>query len=199
MFVANRTELIKDSTNIANWRWVDTHNNPADIGSRGMLLEDLLKEEQWWSGPGFLRLGRDAWPVEKTPLTLTEEGLLELKRVKDEHGYSAKESNWSFPFGRCGNWSRLVRATAIMLKFKRKGLNFVRKLKDNVTDLPIRPDMGAVSRLVKLEPFQCREALREDYINAEDYLEGKKEIFKQIQHEVFGQPNKANCVACNPR
>ena len=55
-FVANRVNLIRELTDVSAWRYVDTANNPADITSRGLDVEDLIKSEVWTTGPSFLRL-----------------------------------------------------------------------------------------------------------------------------------------------
>ena len=44
-FVANRVNLIRELTDVSAWRYVDTANNPADITSRGLDVEDSIKSE----------------------------------------------------------------------------------------------------------------------------------------------------------
>ena len=57
-FVKNRADKIREKKEIA-WRYVNTTENPADIGSRGMSLAKM--GELWWKGPGCLR-DSDSWP-----------------------------------------------------------------------------------------------------------------------------------------
>ena len=64
-FVANRVGEIQSSTDPAQWRYVPTMLNPADILSRGMSAVELLTCDKWWRGPEFLRLLEDAWPARK--------------------------------------------------------------------------------------------------------------------------------------
>ena len=52
-FVANRVQQIKTRTNIKQWRYIDTKNNPADHVSRGRTAEELVKSN-WFSGSSFL-------------------------------------------------------------------------------------------------------------------------------------------------
>ena len=52
-FVANRVQEINTRTNIKQWRYIDTKNNPADHASRGRTAEELVKSN-WFSGPSFL-------------------------------------------------------------------------------------------------------------------------------------------------
>ena len=53
-FVANRVGEIQSLTNPKQWRYVSTHENPADSITRGMTISEMAKEEKWWNGPDFL-------------------------------------------------------------------------------------------------------------------------------------------------
>ena len=52
-FVANRVQVIRSNTDIKEWRYIDTKNNPADHASRGLNAEELMKSN-WFSGPSLL-------------------------------------------------------------------------------------------------------------------------------------------------
>ncbi|XP_033099360.1 uncharacterized protein LOC117103009 [Anneissia japonica] len=53
-FVANRVQLIRNSSELRQWHYISTKYNPADIASRGMEVEKLITSEIWWNGPKFL-------------------------------------------------------------------------------------------------------------------------------------------------
>ena len=57
-FVANRTRKI-NAKDYIQWRHVGTHQNPADLGSRGYLPNNL--SESWLKGPEWLP-SPDQWP-----------------------------------------------------------------------------------------------------------------------------------------
>ena len=57
-FVTNRTQKI-NAKDYINWRHVSTHENPADLGSRGCLPNDL--SETWLRGPEWLPFP-EQWP-----------------------------------------------------------------------------------------------------------------------------------------
>ena len=78
LFVANRVGEIQSSTDPAQWKYVPTKLNPADILSRGMTAVELLGCDKWWRGTEFLRLLEDAWPARKIQNKPTGYG--ELKR-----------------------------------------------------------------------------------------------------------------------
>ena len=49
-------------TNKDEWAYVSTHENPADIGSRGVLASQLKNNELWWNGPTWLAEKPNDWP-----------------------------------------------------------------------------------------------------------------------------------------
>ncbi|XP_045905970.1 uncharacterized protein LOC123971296 [Micropterus dolomieu] len=61
-FVANRIAVIREATDIDQWRYVGTKENPADEASRGMRAEDLLNGRRWIMGPDFLYKSKEGWP-----------------------------------------------------------------------------------------------------------------------------------------
>ena len=61
-FVANRVTAIQQDSEL-DWRHVPTHENPADIASRGLNPPVLAENELWWSGPKGLKLDKLQSPV----------------------------------------------------------------------------------------------------------------------------------------
>lgn len=62
-FVAHRVVLINDSPVPTEWRHVSTHDNPADVCSRGLSCLSLSSAQIWWSGPQWLHHEPFNWPV----------------------------------------------------------------------------------------------------------------------------------------
>lgn len=62
IFVANRVEKIKEIAEISEIRHVGTTQNPADLLTRGIPIQDLIQKELWWHGPEFLRENCREWP-----------------------------------------------------------------------------------------------------------------------------------------
>ena len=50
IYVSNRVERIRKSTEPSLWNYVPTEDNPADVGTR-TLSADNLKESTWLIGP----------------------------------------------------------------------------------------------------------------------------------------------------
>ena len=61
-FVANRVGELHEKTNPNQWRYINTFQNPADIGTRGTTLNKLGKNGNWWNGPEFLSMSEVEWP-----------------------------------------------------------------------------------------------------------------------------------------
>ncbi|KAJ8964268.1 hypothetical protein NQ317_005509 [Molorchus minor] len=66
-FVANRVAFIQGKIPPTSWFYIESRNNPADIGSRGCLPSNLLSHSLWFAGPSFL-LDRES--LKFTPLHL---------------------------------------------------------------------------------------------------------------------------------
>ena len=63
-FVANRVADIQTRVAHTNWRYVSTHENPADCASRGCLGSELNSNSLWWSGPSWLSQKETEWPIQ---------------------------------------------------------------------------------------------------------------------------------------
>nr|XP_039269991.1 uncharacterized protein LOC120344746 [Styela clava] len=61
-FVANRVNLIKETSEIEQWRYVPSQLNPADVASRGLSVDVFLNCQYWKPGPDFLWQAAEEWP-----------------------------------------------------------------------------------------------------------------------------------------
>jgi hypothetical protein len=81
VFVANRVSEIQDLTSVNDWYHISTKDNPADVITRGMYPETLIKSETWWHGPRFLSKDLSEWPV-LIPAPIPEDtGMLEKRKT----------------------------------------------------------------------------------------------------------------------
>ena len=76
-FVKHRVNEILQLTNKNEWAYVSTHENPADIRSRGVLASQLKDNQLWWNGPTWLLEKPNNWPpiseIGRTPESSEEE------------------------------------------------------------------------------------------------------------------------------
>ena len=62
VFVANRVGEVCSRIPADQWRYVATHQNPADYASGGLFPQELLQKDLWWNGPPWLSLSPKEWP-----------------------------------------------------------------------------------------------------------------------------------------
>ncbi|XP_055633006.1 uncharacterized protein LOC129773424 [Toxorhynchites rutilus septentrionalis] len=79
-FVANRVSMIQTYTYSHSWRHVAGKENPADLVSRGMTIDDFLQSQLWKNGPPWLRNNTDVWPNSAEDHNIPDEQL-ELREV----------------------------------------------------------------------------------------------------------------------
>lgn len=70
-FVANRVAKIQDLTPVESWRHVPGLENPADLASRGVAVEEIINSTMWWKGPTWL--SQQQLPLFITPPTAEED------------------------------------------------------------------------------------------------------------------------------
>ncbi|MBM6549259.1 hypothetical protein, partial [Streptococcus dysgalactiae] len=112
-FVANRVEFIHKETDVNQWRYVKSADNPADYCSRG--LKNLEKLRRWTDGPEFLRHREEDWPVHTIPEVSTSS--IETKRLVLATNVHPTESLLS-KCDRFGDWTKLIRAVSWWTRFK---------------------------------------------------------------------------------
>ena len=64
VYFANRLSEIQALKDVAEWRWVPTHVNPADNCSKGMLAQDP-NWGKFHNGPDYLWRDEEEWPAKK--------------------------------------------------------------------------------------------------------------------------------------
>ncbi|XP_026746147.1 uncharacterized protein LOC113507491 [Trichoplusia ni] len=77
IFVSNRVVEILENVSITQWFHVKSKENPADIGSRGMNLNNLINNKLWWEGLEWLKHKNIIYSKPNIPTTD-----LEMKKVK---------------------------------------------------------------------------------------------------------------------
>ena len=81
IFVANRICTILDISNVSQWRYVNTKENPADLPTRTASVHQLAKHHLWWWGPKFLTQPEKQWS-KQPPVTESNEALTETYTVE---------------------------------------------------------------------------------------------------------------------
>ncbi|KAL6455426.1 hypothetical protein MHYP_G00361280 [Metynnis hypsauchen] len=119
MFVANRVERIKQSTESTQWKYVASEENPADHASRGLTVEQLVSSD-WFTGSRFL--WQKELPSGEVNMGEISSSDPELKKVQ-VHDVQAKETKSLLDrLHKFSDWSRMVKAIARLKRQEIKGL-----------------------------------------------------------------------------
>ena len=116
VFVASSAQMISNNTNLSQWSYMRSADNPADSASRGLNMTKEAKIKQWFEGLAFLKLPKDSWnhKQEIGPLKISDpEVKCNVKLVEIKENILAKCENIS-------NCDKMIRVMALVLKFKRK-------------------------------------------------------------------------------
>ena len=113
-FVANRVAEILDTTNVLQRNHVSDINNPADIGTRAINVNEL-KRSEWLTGPAWLKQREIEWP-EQVNLTFASD------EQNDQMVFSAmvEEKKLMLQWERFSNFNRLVMTMAYVQRVFRK-------------------------------------------------------------------------------
>lgn len=92
VWVANRCEEIKNKTNPADWKYVPTRHNPADILTHGSYIEEMTEKklELFYQGPSVSDFSQ-AFGGEKTELTAKQKEAIDKEAKKSGHLLMVKE------------------------------------------------------------------------------------------------------------
>ncbi|XP_047246221.1 uncharacterized protein LOC124883254 [Girardinichthys multiradiatus] len=117
VFVANRVQLIRETTDTKQWHYIDTAQNPAEHASRG-LRESEIMTTCWLSGPKFL------WEQEisysATPSAELLVGDPEVKSVKILTTQTSEQDIILSRFERFSSWSMLLKVVARIKRLTKK-------------------------------------------------------------------------------
>lgn len=97
----------------ARWRHVRTHENPADLVSRGVTPKDLIDNSLWWHGPAWLQSSQCNWPLNRIDVDPPKDVDLELRRIVQAN-VCVESDDISLQFS---TYNRLVRISALCKRF----------------------------------------------------------------------------------
>ncbi|XP_062703780.1 uncharacterized protein LOC134286213 [Aedes albopictus] len=109
-FVGFRVAEILSTTNVQEWRKIDTELNVADLATKWGKGPNFDRDNPWFRGPQFLREPESFWPKQETVPPTTSE---EIRRV----GVHAEQPVPLVEVRRFGSWEKLNRTTAYVHRF----------------------------------------------------------------------------------
>ena len=115
VFVGNRVAEIQRSSEVAQWHWVPSEQNAADIISRGLNPRELGSPSVWQCGPKFLEGPRGSWPIQEN--LGEDESVSEAKvNFAEIKSGDASSSCWDELLLRVSCFLMLLRITAKVMK-----------------------------------------------------------------------------------
>lgn len=122
-YVANRVSEIRASSEPEQWRHVASHDNPADIASRGATPTELYASKLWTEGPDFLKEADISSYTNKDKVdTKLPDNDPEVRQITTFTTTTTVQSNRSMTerFTKYSSYERLVRSIAILKQCARK-------------------------------------------------------------------------------
>ena len=117
-FESNRLTIIHSHSSPTEWRYVNTEDNPADDGSKGVKLEDLKKNDRWLKGPGFLWQEESEWPAMIEVPQLTDDDP-EVRKEIQVYTTVSEVNPLDKLIQYYSSWWKLKRLVAWLLRYRR--------------------------------------------------------------------------------
>lgn len=121
VFVANRVAKIQTISSIGSWAHVSSADNPADLISRGMSMNDFVQSSQWFHGPKWLLKLKEQWPEStfSRASNIEAQAAEECKPKSAEHSISMStiEVEKVQLLQRYSSWDKIMRITAYVFRF----------------------------------------------------------------------------------
>ncbi|XP_055623138.1 uncharacterized protein LOC129766589 [Toxorhynchites rutilus septentrionalis] len=111
-YVACRIGEILEQTDVNEWWWVPSKNNPADYATKWGSGPSVDVTGAWFQGPSFLYQPMEGWPKQKVPLPMVEEEF----RPCNVHVEAAVPTA-VIDCERFSKWERLLSATAYVHRY----------------------------------------------------------------------------------
>ena len=133
-FVANRVQQIKEKTDVQQWRYVPTKENPADDASRGLNAARENSSSRWFQGPSFLWQEDKIWEKQTVNEELSEDDP-EIKKDIKVCTIIKNKRIIAHLSEKVSSWSKMKRISAIALCYKQRLLQSVQRKKGiNIDD-----------------------------------------------------------------
>ncbi|XP_037297855.1 uncharacterized protein LOC119190306 [Manduca sexta] len=161
-FVSNRVIEILDNTSNTQWFHVKSIDNPADLGSRGTYLENLIDNKFWWEGPEWLK--KKHINLSKPNVKPTE---IEIKKIVVNSKIVTEECK-VINFEKFYELQELLRTIVYSLRFLRYKKN------------PENIDKGITTSELESSLLKCiKIAQKEEFIKEIENLLKKRNISKE--------------------
>ncbi|XP_056588276.1 uncharacterized protein LOC130408847 [Triplophysa dalaica] len=199
IFIANRVSEILKMSNVSQWRYVNTLTNPADLASRGVKVQLLLKTGAWLCGPDFLHEHESRWPENPEAMENSLVDDPEVKVVMVNAAQVEQDSPLEKLIDYFSSWHRLKRAVGWFLKFKTSLLSLVRHrklLRKTLSELDQSAEQLERELQVRMEEVRAQVPM--GVLSVEDMVVAESDIIRFCQKirfpEELANLKKGECV-----
>ncbi|XP_019727405.1 uncharacterized protein LOC109516990 isoform X1 [Hippocampus comes] len=123
VFVANRVERIKQSTESKQWSYVVSEENPADHASRGLTAKELITSN-WFTGPGLL--WQKVVPSGEIKVGEISVSDPEVKKVSVLNTQANEQRSLLDRLQKFSDWFRMIKAVARLKRFLKNAKNNIK-------------------------------------------------------------------------
>ena len=117
-FESNRLTTIRSLSSTSDWRYVNRDDNPADDASKGLRLDEMMKNSRWLNGPAFLWKEETSWPAMIEVPTLKDSDP-EVRKESRIYTAAAVQDSIESLIQHYSSWWKLKRAFAWLLRYKK--------------------------------------------------------------------------------
>ncbi|XP_055018962.1 uncharacterized protein LOC129411624 [Boleophthalmus pectinirostris] len=199
IFVANRVSEILQFSDMSQWRYVNTVDNPADLASRGVKVESFLRAGVWLCGPDFLSGSEIEWPTNPEAVAESLVGDPEIKVVLTNAVQVEQETPVDKLICHFSSWLGLKRAVGWFLKFRNLLLSLVQhrqQLRETLVGSDLSP--AQLEKELKIQMENIKSKMSKDLLSVEDMVAAEKAIVHFCQRrrypEEFAYLDKGECV-----
>lgn len=167
-FIANRVSEIQTTTQGGKWNHIRGIQNPSDLITRGMKVQDFIQSDLWHHGPSWLRFPSQDWPVSNIEGKHPEE-ILEKRTLIAAINIKLKPNPI---FDRASSFIRLLRVTAYCLRF-------IASCRRGISVEPVRNTaILTVDELSKTRTILIRLAQEDDFLEEKRDLKNERVVSK---------------------
>ena len=185
-FVANRVNVIGEGSDMTQWNFVNSNNNPADIASRGLSMSDTARVNIWLHGPKFLWQARDSWPdVPEIGGSFGTDDP-EIKRTATSANTTLQEQlPWEL-LCRYSSWLKLTRVVAWLLISINKFKCLVKKRRDqSILVSNVQHYRDQKSDVTQTNTLRDSRGVASMILSIEQMKKAEDVLIKCVQHEFF--------------
>ena len=118
VFVANRIEMIRDHTDINQWHYVGTKDNPANYSSRGIDRANDQAVQRWFRRPSFLWKPEAEWTIQGNRGKILQNDpeikkCLQINCISTGNDIMEALESW------ISSWYKMKRVVAMVLRYKK--------------------------------------------------------------------------------